>query len=91
MTPRVFVTGGSGFVGSAVVEELLGRGCEVVALSHRGDVPGARVVRGDIFDRDALAKGMAGCAAVIHLIGIIREKPSAGVTFDACIPRRRAK
>jgi NADH dehydrogenase len=81
MPTRVFITGGSGFVGSAVVEELRRRGHEVVALAHHGDVPGARVVRGDVLDPRVLAEGLAGCSAAIHLIGIIAERPREGVTF----------
>src|SRR5687768_55908 len=83
---RVFVTGGSGFVGRAVVAELLGRGHAVTLLVHRGAVDGltgdVRTVRGDLFDDAALDAGMAGCDAAIHLVGIIFEKPANGVTFD---------
>jgi NADH dehydrogenase len=82
---RVFVTGGSGFVGSAVIDELLAKGHSVVALTHRRDFsPGGRVtpVPGGIDDPEVLARGMAGCDAVIHLVGIIVERPSKGVTFE---------
>jgi uncharacterized protein YbjT (DUF2867 family) len=82
MAKRVFVTGGSGFVGQSVIEELLSRGYEVGALSRNGDLnTNAKVVRGDLFTPAALDEGIAGCDAVIHLVGIIMEKPSAGVTF----------
>jgi len=37
---------------------------------------------GDIFDRKAMAEGMRGSIAVIHLVGIIFEKPASGVTFE---------
>lgn len=85
MAGRVFVTGGSGFVGGAVVEELLARGYAVNALT-RGALPDAVAGRvqafsGDLFDPGALDRGMAGCDAVIHLVGIIFEKPAKGVTF----------
>lgn len=82
---RVFVTGGSGFVGSAVIEELLARGHSVVALSHRRDLSfGGRVtpVQGELDDVEGLARGMAGCDAVIHLVGIIMERPAKGITFE---------
>jgi uncharacterized protein YbjT (DUF2867 family) len=86
MASRVFVTGGSGFVGGAVIDELLARGHAVNALVHRGSISGAggdvHVVKGDMFDNDALDTGMRGCDAVIHLVGIIMEKPGRGVTFE---------
>ncbi len=86
MAGRVFVTGGSGFVGSAVIEELTSRGCAVNALVNRRalDRPGelVRSITGGLFDDRALDEGMAGCKAVIHLVGIIMERPSRGVTFE---------
>src|SRR5262245_22758619 len=86
MASRVFVTGGSGFVGNAVIEELLSRGHGVHALSHRHELAAfgenVRIVPGNLFDAPALAQGMRGCDAVIHLVGIIMEKPSRGITFE---------
>jgi len=86
MQPRVFVTGGSGFVGSAVVAELFARGYSVTALAHRGKLKTqdsrVRVVRGDLFNTAALDEGLRDCHAVIHLVGIIREKPTQGITFE---------
>jgi NADH dehydrogenase len=79
----VFVTGGTGFVGRSVIEELLARGHAVNALVREGGgIPGASVVRGDLFDDAALESGIAGCDAVIHLVGIIMEKPASKVTFE---------
>lgn len=83
---RVFVTGASGFVGTAVIEELLERDYQVNALLHRGDLgpltDRVRLIRGDIFDPDALDAGVSGCHAVIHLVGIIAEKRWENVTFE---------
>ena len=82
---RVFLTGGSGFVGGAVLRELVGRGYGVNALVHRepldqvGDV---RSIRGGLFDAAALEVGMADAQAVIHLVGIIEEDVRRGITFD---------
>jgi NADH dehydrogenase len=85
MAERVFVTGASGFVGSAVVAELVKRGFGVNALvnrrsvdHHGGDV---REVPADLFDHKSLQQGMNDCTAVIHLVGIIMERPRQGVTF----------
>jgi uncharacterized protein YbjT (DUF2867 family) len=80
----VFVTGGSGFVGGAVIDELVRRGRAVVALTHgRGiEKAGVRTVQGDVLDARAMTEAMGGCAAVIHLVGIIEERPAKGVTFE---------
>jgi NADH dehydrogenase len=84
---RVFVTGAGGFVGSAVVPALLDRGYQVAALSHRRSITAAPgqplwTVVGDLFDDAALAKGLDRATAIVHLVGIIAERPKAGVTFD---------
>jgi dihydroflavonol-4-reductase len=73
---RVFLTGGSGLIGGALASRLLERGDELVALARSDDAAralaarGARVVRGDVLDEDAMAAGMAGCAVVYHVAGI---------------------
>ena len=83
---RVFVTGGSGVVGGALVDALRERGDEVVALARsdaaRGELErrGARVVRGDILDADVLTRGMEGCATLFHVAGqnsLCVEDPSS--------------
>ena len=69
----VFLTGGSGLIGGALARRLSERGDEPVALA-RSDAAerklaelGARVVRGDVLDEDALAGGMAGCELLYHV------------------------
>jgi NADH dehydrogenase len=83
MAKRVLVTGASGFVGKAVVRELVLRGWEVRALVNRAAVvaDGVTSFSGGLFDAAALARAMEGCSAVVHLVGIIAERPKAGVTF----------
>jgi NADH dehydrogenase len=86
MSQRVFVTGATGFVGSAVLDELMKRGFEVNALVRSGNAlaarPSVQPIVGDLFDPGALDRGMKDCQAVIHLVGIIMEKPSKGITFE---------
>src|ERR1700678_3281415 len=85
MSKRVFVTGASGFVGTAVVEELVRRSFGVNALVNRRDLSGVagdiRSVKGDLFDPATLDSGISGCDAVLHLVGIIMEQPKKGITF----------
>jgi nucleoside-diphosphate-sugar epimerase len=70
---RIFVTGASGWIGSAVVPELLGAGHEVVGLARseesakRLEASGADVVLGDLDDPEGLAKAAADSDGVIHL------------------------
>jgi uncharacterized protein YbjT (DUF2867 family) len=86
MAQRVFLTGSGGFVGSAVLEELVRRGLAVNALVNRKNPPAGvgdvRIARANLFDPRALDEAIGGCDTAIHLIGIIMEKPSAGVTFQ---------
>jgi len=83
---RVFVTGGTGFVGRAVVGALRSHGFTVRCLVRRGSEHHLRGmgaierVEGDVRVRAGLDQEMAGCDAVIHLVGIIRERPHA--TFE---------
>ncbi|MBO8164658.1 MAG: complex I NDUFA9 subunit family protein [Brevibacillus sp.] len=89
---KIFLTGATGFVGKGVLNQLVHRGHEVVCLVRPGSESKLHLSSelrnhvtlhpGDLFDRESLTKGMAGCDGVIHLIGIIREQPKQGVTFE---------
>jgi len=81
---KIFVSGGTGFVGSHLVRELLGRGHELRLLTHhRGkSTAGVELVEGDVTRPECFEAALNGCDAVINLIGIIREFPSQGITFE---------
>lgn len=78
----VFVTGGSGFVGGAVVDHLLQSGASVRALARSGEsaealaAKGAVPVHGDIEDRTSLVEGMSDCRIVFHVAGVNSMCPS---------------
>lgn len=86
---RVFVTGGTGFIGGEVVRQLRDRGEEVVCLvrnpgkAAKLEALGCELVGGDLGDETAIRKGMEGCDAVIHAAAVyevgIPESERAGM------------
>ena len=76
MGERVFVTGGTGLIGRALVQRLIGRGDQVVALARSeaaaADLAGlgADVARGDLLDEHALADGLRGSAVAYNVAGV---------------------
>jgi NADH dehydrogenase len=87
VTGRVFVTGGTGFVGRNIVEALGDRPVRVLvrkqADAARVAAPNVEVVTGDVTRAESLRGLMDGCEAVIHLVAIIEEE--GGATFDGVI------
>lgn len=70
---RIFVTGASGWIGSATVPELLAAGHQVLGLARsdasaaRVEALGAQVHRGDLEDPDSLRAGASAADGVVHL------------------------
>ena len=83
---KILVTGGTGFVGTHLVNALARRGHDVAVLArhperarNRYNRPVERV-RGDVLDMPSLVAALSGRDAVIHLVGIIHERGRQ--TFD---------
>ena len=89
MVRRVALFGGTGFVGSYLVDALLENGYEPSLLVRAGSEHKVRqpvrcrVVSGDVCSDAAIDDTLEGCDAVIYCIGILREFPKAGITFEA--------
>lgn len=85
---RIFVTGGTGFVGRNVVRALLAHGFLVRCLvrpGSEGQLKGFESidrVPGDALRPEGLAACAEGCSAIVHLVGIIRERRARGITFE---------
>ncbi|HLD09175.1 MAG TPA: complex I NDUFA9 subunit family protein [Methylophilaceae bacterium] len=93
---QVCVLGGSGFVGSSIVNQLSEAGYEVKVLARRREaskhlilLPNVQVADCDVMDDAALAKEIKGADAVVNVIGILHESKKA--TFKAIhveLPKR---
>lgn len=85
---KVAVIGGTGFVGVHLVDRLIREGHTPRLLVRPGSdakvgAPGCERVEGDVKLPQSLDTCLAGTEAVIYLIGILRELPAQGITFDA--------
>src|SRR5260370_15972664 len=85
---RIWVAGARGLVGHAGGRALLQHGFLVRCLVRRGSEAELRGfesidrVPGDVLKPEGLAEAVEGCAAVLHLFGIIREHRTRGITFE---------
>jgi nucleoside-diphosphate-sugar epimerase len=86
---RIFVTGASGWIGSAVVPELIAAGHQVLGLA-RSDASaaavaalGAEMLRGDLTDTDVLRAGALDSDGVVHLAFVVPSVSEAATQADA--------
>jgi uncharacterized protein YbjT (DUF2867 family) len=84
---RVAIIGGTGFVGGYLVDALQAAGHDINALVRPGSEDklhsdAIHVVSGDISSQEALRDTLRGCDAVIYNVGLLREFPRRGMTFE---------
>lgn len=100
MTPqpsrrRVFITGGTGYMGRHFIPELLKRGHQVRALVRPGSnhklSPDCTVVVGNALDSSTFAAFVPECETLVHLVGVSKPHPSKAAEFRAIdLPSVRA-
>ena len=75
---KIFLTGGTGFIGQPLTKSLLGRGWSVIALVRKPDGPraqalskmGAQLATGDVTERESMRAAMSGADIVVHNAGL---------------------
>jgi uncharacterized protein YbjT (DUF2867 family) len=87
MNRKVFITGGSGYMGSRLIPLLTQRGHEVTALARSGSEhklpPGAKAVIGDALKMDSYTGHVRGADTFVHLIGVPHPSPAKAAQFRA--------
>src|ERR1700722_20915675 len=74
---KIFLTGGTGFIGQSLTQALMARGWEIVSLIYRPDNSKTGVMArsdmqygtGDVTDRESMRAGMQGADIVVHNAG----------------------
>lgn len=93
---KIGIIGGTGFVGAYLVDKLCADGHQIRLLTRPGSEAKAPAhaaveqIPGDVADEADVRACFTGCDAAIYLIGILREDPKAGISFDA-LQRRGAE
>ena len=84
---RIFITGGTGYMGTRLIAILLQRGHEVTALARQGSVqklpPGCVSIIGNALDKNSYAESISPADAFVHLVGVSHPNPSKAEQFRA--------
>lgn len=87
MGRSVFVTGGTGYMGRAVIPRLLDAGCDVRAVVRAGSEaklpPGCAAIRGDVLGGSSYARHVRSGDTFVHLVGVPHPSPWKGPAFEA--------
>jgi uncharacterized protein YbjT (DUF2867 family) len=87
MARKVFISGGTGYVGRALVERLVASGHDVRVLARGGSegkvAPGAELVRGNALHAATFAQHVGACDTYVHLTGVSHPAPWKGRAFRA--------
>jgi nucleoside-diphosphate-sugar epimerase len=82
----IFITGGTGYIGSRVIPELIQMGYDVHALVRPGSekkIPeGCNIVSGDAMDRNTFKDKIAPCETFIQLVGVAHPGPGKKKQFE---------
>jgi nucleoside-diphosphate-sugar epimerase len=81
---RVLVTGGSGYLGGAIVKALAGAGHEPIVFARRARTAGlpGRAVEGDVRDRGAVLAAAQGADAIVHTAALVSQWQAVPALFD---------
>lgn len=85
---RIAIFGGSGFIGGYLTDHLLAAGHNLSLLVRPGSESkihqrdACRLVTGNLGSREVIDETLADCGAVIYCVGILREFPRRGITFE---------
>src|SRR5215472_1871634 len=92
-TRSVFIAGGTGYIGSRLIPELLSRGHRVTAVARKGSeskLPsGCRAVPGDVLNGDTYAANVAPGDTFVQLVGVAHPSPAKAKEFVS-VDRRSA-
>ena len=91
--PRILVTGGRGFLGRAICRAAVQAGVDVISVGrtacHSAQAaslpPAVHCIQADIFNPAIWAPYLDGCTALVHSVGVLREDPAAGRTYERMI------
>src|SRR5437660_720729 len=82
---HVFITGGTGYVGSRLIEKLLTRGHQVIALARpqsQGKLPGGcQVVLGNPLDANSYRERIRPATTFVQLVGVAHPSPAKAAEF----------